>query len=497
MNSNANVTLDSFSNARVAAYAVNSHAIRRYIDQLINGDTDKLTADYRARSYYLGRKPLMWIDRHGIDHRADILVRHLRTVGKLGFSEDRFMVGQIRKDLRSVRSLDFDTDAHNINKVLARLEYNLTKAYLRYVLGQRFGFFNPSYTMNRLDTNLNDTSHVSFRTLFSIKMQRPSKEFYELSLRKVHDDSVGFFLNDIQPRGKMYSQLYQMLNSDGTPSSLKTMIMCNMERCRWRLFDYPYMHDKYVLVNIPSYHLLAMDNGRALTMKIICGTFDTKTPLLTSKIKRMDINPQWILPRSIIRKDIVRHVGDTGYFDRMRFFVRERKTGRKVDVDKVSRADLLGGKYIVIQEGGEGNSLGRIIFRFDNPFSVFIHDTSYRDMFNRGNRDVSHGCVRVSDPFGLAVYMLDSKDDDVVGKIWYSMNADVSGIGIGKGRAMTGKPMVRLDRSKLIGHVAVEPQIPVFITYFTMYPGVNGTFEKYPDIYGYDHVIYNSLKNYI
>ena len=105
-------------------------------------------------------------------------------------------------------------------------------------------------------------------------------------------------------------------------------------------------------------------------MKIGCGSKDTKTPLLTSRIIRMDVNPQWIVPRSIIKKSIVNHCGDRHYFDSHHFFVRHRKTGKKIPFDQITRDMLLSKDYLVIQTGGLGNSLGRIIFRFPNGFSV-------------------------------------------------------------------------------------------------------------------------------
>lgn len=63
-----------------------------------------------------------------------------------------------------MKKLDFDTlpDADNgINRVYARLEYSLTKAFLRYCEGQRFGFTNPYDLFNRLDVRDSDSVHVS------------------------------------------------------------------------------------------------------------------------------------------------------------------------------------------------------------------------------------------------------------------------------------------------------------------------------------------------
>ena len=82
-------------------------------------------------------------------------------------------------------------------------------------------------------------------------------------------------------------------------------LLCNIERSRWRQDDYPQNHRKYVLVNVPSFHLDAIEGDSVLTMRMACGNVATKTPLLTSRIMRMDINPQWVVPRSIIRKEMV------------------------------------------------------------------------------------------------------------------------------------------------------------------------------------------------
>ena len=267
-----------------------------------------------------------------------------------------------------------------------------------------------------------------------------------------------------------------------------------MERCRWRLYDYPWRHRKYVLVNIPSFHLRAVDQDSVLEMKIGCGSLETKTPLLTSRIMRMDLNPQWVIPRSIVRKSIANHAGDSAYFASHRYYVRERKTIKRIPVSLVSRSMLNSSDYFVIQEGGEGNALGRIIFRFNNNFSVFLHYTSAPGVFEQSSRDVSHGCVRVEKPLDLAVFLLKNKDEKIIEKIRYSMTVDLGNQRDKGQRSVEFRPPV--DKSKLIGSLKVEPEVPLFITYYTLYPDRYGQLEEFPDVYGYDRVIYNYLGNY-
>jgi hypothetical protein len=98
----------------------------------------------------------------------------------MGFTEHSFRVPQIERDLERMRSLDFDSATNSANRVAARLEYNLTKAYLRYVTGQRFGFTNPVRLLNRLDARETDSlgRPLGYRNLFDVDMEHPGK-YYE------------------------------------------------------------------------------------------------------------------------------------------------------------------------------------------------------------------------------------------------------------------------------------------------------------------------------
>ena len=475
---NESLEMSMFAELQDSTYALDSHLIREEIGTLVKNDNDLLASDAKARSYYKNGGRFLWIERHGVDARADSLLAFLNEVGKLGFKRDNFYVEQLQSDLRRVRELDFASSGrHQINNVMARLEYNLTKAYLRYTTGQRFGFLNPQKMLNQYDVQYKDSVKVVYHRIFDVAMDHPDDRYYASALQKIYNDSVAQFLHEVQPKERLYYTFQNMLNNDTLPASKRMKVACNMERCRWRTKDAPSKHKKYVFVNVPAFHLDAVDGDSVMNMRVVCGTVSTKTPLLHSEIKRMELNPQWIIPRSIIEKDIARHAGDKSYFDRRRYFIRERKTGKKVDPYHVSRSGLLSGKYLVAQEGGKGNSLGRIIFRFDNNFSVYLHDTSSPGVFSRDNRGASHGCVRVQRPFDLAVFLLADKDEDVIDKIQYSMTMDA--------KNADGSP-ASVDKSRVIHSLPVEPHVPVFISYYTMYPDKDGRMCEYPDVYGYD-----------
>ena len=44
---------------------------------------------------------------------------------------------------------------------------------------------------------------------------------------------------------------------------------------------------------------------------------------------------------------------------------------------------------------GPQNPLGQIMFALDNDEFIFLHDTNEKALFNRAQRALSHGCVRV------------------------------------------------------------------------------------------------------
>ena len=244
---------------RTSSYTIHPGKIRQHLDRMMKADVDSMQPDYRTRSYYGQHGSFLWIDRLGVDARADTLLAYLRTVDQVGFSPKKFYVKDIENDLKRLRTLNFDAAGNTIEHVMARLEYHLTKAYLRYVNGQRFGFTNPYALFNRLDVGKRDSVNVSYRELFDLPMQRPTRNFWTNALQKIRHDSVGIYLRAVQPHGKLYEDLkHRLPKAAGIAARRK--VICNLERARWRLDDEPDMHEKYVVVNLPSMHLMARDH---------------------------------------------------------------------------------------------------------------------------------------------------------------------------------------------------------------------------------------------
>ena len=489
------ISLDSFAGLRNPAYVIDKERIDDNIHHLVMSDTGRGTADIHARRHYLDGGRLVWITRQGVSAKADSVLEYVSRAGSFGFSPDKFFYSVIKDDLHRARNLDFGTGRNDINHVYARLEFYLTKAFLRYAEGQRFGYVDPYGALNRLDVRDSDSVRVTYRQLYDVHTRRPDKDFAARAFEAMGggDAAVGRFLAASRPANPLYYTLLRHLNEPGVSPQQRQRILVNMERCRWNVGDYPHMHKKYVLVNIPSLHLMAVDGADTMTMRIGLGSLETKTPLLTSRVKRMDFNPQWVIPKSIVKTSVRHHAGSRGYFDSHNYFIQQRSTGKEVSPENVTGDMLMSPDYLVIQRGGIGNALGRVIFRFDNDFSIFMHDTSNPGVFSRADRSVSHGCIRVERPFDLAVFMLADKDDGLIDRMRYSMTVRYAPKASGAD-ADDEDGEEPIDRKRMVRSVPVEPQVPIFITYYTLYPGTGGRLVAYGDIYGFDTVIYSKLE---
>lgn len=483
------LTEDYFDSLADDAFRTNSQIIRDNIIKIAKQDADGTTADRHTRTHYsvFSTSPaaFLWINRHGVSSQADTLLACLDSCARDGISEKKLRLQRIHDDLETVRNLAFSEsqpEDEEINMVLARLEYNLTRAFLRYAVGQRYGFLNPKQILNKLDVRDSDSVRKTYRQLFDIPMHIAGRQTFYDALLKIRHDSVVWYLKQAMNHSPLYMKLRDCLAKPQLYDRNKVLL--NMERARWQTNGKPERHDAHIVINIPAQHLWAVRDGlSALDAKIVCGSNQTKTPLLYSKVKRMDLNPQWIIPMSIRKKDVARHAGNAAYFDSRHYFARNKKTGEKLTGGQISWQIITSTDWSVVQAGGQGNALGRIIFRFDNNFAVYLHDTSSKHVFNRSMRDVSHGCIRVEKPYELALFVLNGKDEAMEEKIKYSMEADLS------------SPDCK--KSMIVHSIPVEPNIPIFIIYYTLFPVPGGSIEAFPDVYGYDEVMMKELQKHL
>ena len=428
----------------------------------------------------------VWFDRMGVSADADSVLAYLRReVPRNGLDTTIFLVPEIAKDLEIVHQLAFDSVGVSINDLLPRLDANLTKAYVRFATGQRFGFMKSTGIFNRMDPKVGNPG--TFARVFDYE---PAKPDTTEAAKKVKDSDRFAYLVESAPNTYIYKALLREMDKT-TDAEKRHQLAVNMERCRWKI-DHPQQNKRQILVNIPSQHLWAVGGDTVLDMRICCGSVPTKTPLLNSMIKYMQVNPEWIIPHNIIKTEVIHHAGDSAYFARNRYTITDRNSGEVIDVANADAETLRSGNLRISQKGGAGNSLGRIVFRFDNNFSIYLHDTNNRGAFERERRTLSHGCVRVQKPFELAKFLLPDADDWTLDCIRISM--DIPPV-TERGQEWLRKHAGSERPYRLISYKDVTPHVPLYIIYYTTFPNPkNGVIDYYPDIYGFDKVISKELK---
>ena len=208
--------------------------------------------------------------------------------------------------------------------------------------------------------------------------------------------------------------------------------------------------------------------------------------------------------RQYVGKEYLQHnpmVADGGqaFIDTFAPFLKQNPQSRASVKRVIAEGDLVA-LHVHSQLSPEDKGEAVVdIFRFDNDLSIYLHDTSSKDVFARENRGVSHGCVRVQYPYELAAFLIGNDNTKMLSRIRYSMVADVSSLGRGRERLSSERlaSADTLKRSMLIGSVNVTPKVPVHIVYYTLYPDHEGRLIRFSDVYGYDVLVYNYLRNYL
>jgi len=471
-------------------YSLKSRHIRNEIERLTLGEP-KMYADIFTRRYYTEKGRFIWITRHGIGKNADTLLAYLSNVEKDGLKLSSFLVSKIEKNLQELR--DREQSKEDVNKLMGQLEFQLTKAFLRYAAGQRYGYTQPSHILNNIESE-KSYPEASQRHHFGISIEAATDSFYLHALHEAQTENFGNFLNELQPKVSLFKTLKQdyLTAKDNKNEERARLARINMERARWR---YPRPQGKYIWVNLAGFELTAVNEEKdsILKMRICGGAIAHKSPLLVSKITKLELNPYWNIPPSIIRHEIAPlHTGDTTYFARHHYTIIDKRTRNTVNPSSLSASQLNSGQYVIRQENGGGNSLGRIIFRFPNDFSVYLHDTNTPSAFRLATRAVSHGCIRLEKPLDLAFFVMEDADSIMQDKIRMQ---------IGKKPLTQWGKKFREDNPQTEERpknkvYPIDTNFFVFLDYYTLYPNTEGILEEHPDNYHYDTIIEKALDSF-
>ena len=489
-----------------------------FIDSLTKADTlafrpyeEELFAFYSNRDWKLA-----WYGKSGLREHAGYLIQMLENAGVEGL-RDSFPAMQLLEERMDI--------ARNADSTLSPdplLDVLMTTAFLWYSdkawsglpeeKTKALGWFLPRYHVDRaewLDSALIHSpdgkllSKGVFRQYYRLRTYLvkydsiakaggwPEVTISKKSLREGdHDSAVNDLAKSLYLHGDLTVipdssdkidttlvaaikrfQLRHGMKPDGVagPAFFRALnvpveqrieeILLNMERCRWMPSDYP---DRYLIVNIPDFSLYAYDQGKQIwTMNVVVGKLLHETATFSGNLKYIVFNPYWVVPSSIIYKEVVPAViANPNYLRKHNMELVDRSgkvvTGSGLDWKKYTEK---GFPYTIRQKPGNDNSLGKVKFLFPNSFSIYLHDTPSRGLFKEEKRAFSHGCVRVGDPEKLANYLLSAED-------W------------------TPEEVKKALKPGKENWVTLQHTVPVYIVYFTAWVEEDGQLHFREDVYG-------------
>lgn len=248
-------------------------------------------------------------------------------------------------------------------------------------------------------------------------------------------------------------------------------LRANLERARWFLRHRP---DTALFVNIPTFdaRLVAGDSVR-WAGRVQVGMPDRKTPVLHSSIRHIEFNPRWTVPKTILEKDIFPRMARGSNIVKRKNLVMYDFRGNPVDPLAVdwstfSKAERF--PYLLRQDPGAGNALGRMKFFLPNEHGIYLHDTPSKYLFAREQRAFSSGCVRVERPFELASALLNDR-------VW------------------TPSELRRIVLEEKTRKLPLRRAVPIVLTYWTATVDRAGRLVWYDDVYAADTVVLTALRN--
>ena len=191
-------------------------------------------------------------------------------------------------------------------------------------------------------------------------------------------------------------------------------LVINLERRRWLA---GHLGDRYIYVNIADHDLKIVEKDKTVyTSRVVVGRPYHETPVFSSTMTYIELNPYWNVPYSIATQELLPVIKKVpGYLQSNEYLLLTRMgdNNSAIDPASVNWAQFGPGSFPfqIRQKPGPRNALGTVAFMFPNPHNVFIHDTPIRSIFNLEDRYFSHGCVRVQNPWNLAIFLLKDQDN--------------------------------------------------------------------------------------
>jgi len=430
--------------------------------------------DKALASFYEDHQRLCWVDDWDDTLSIQVLFKALSQLDRYGLKKEQFNYEELKDDYIYLKSLSTDS-LRSYPKALAELDYHLSESYLLYVRGLHYGFLNPNKLLNKTYFEKEDNGDSVRRVDdgFDIQIECCDSIFLRTSLEAVLKD-LPEYLGGLEPQNELYRDLKSELAKNSSSIDKVKRQRATLEILRWRPVEQ--IKGKHVLVNLAAEQLFAYQPNGSLaeSMRVCIGSKKHRTPMLVGHITRLETNPYWNIPQSILKNEILSIVRrDTSYLTKHRMTLFT-KGGARASLGALLACDGSGSiPFRLRQENGPSNPLGQMIFRFKNKFDVYLHDTSKPAVFQQEDRALSHGCVRLERPSDLLAFLEDNQ----------TRCADIL------------QKMEPNEKGEYVLHnYELSAAVPLLVNYYPYGLNAKGLLENYGDPYKYVPLITGELK---
>ena len=397
-------------------------------------DLAALTAFYAARS-----DPI-WMTDMGFSSEAQSAIDEVLRADDWGLSSADFQ-------LPPAGDLPNSIDDQALNEI--KLDLSILK-YARYARGGR-------------------TVPVQLSKLYGMT---PSLRDPKTVLAEIADaPEPSVYLQGLHPKHVQFQRLHQALlkaraeSEAGAKSANLQKIVVNMERWRWMPENLGSLH---ILLNVPAFMVYVARDGKVVyTDKIVVGELKYATPIFSAELKSVVFNPEWTVPPTIVRENLLPSLRGGGLFGGGTSILTQHElnvnyNGKRVDPSSIDWNRVNMGAISFTQAPGPNNVLGKVKFVYPNPYSVYMHDTIKQGLFDKDMRAEGHNCPRVEHPGKIAAVIL-AQDQSL--------------------------PQAEVDKLLASGYnagVNIAHGVRIHTAYFTAVADEDGKVATFPDIYKLD-----------